>query len=70
MIIRKQPTPHRKQTKRQEAKKTNYKTILAKPDSREKFLQLERKLLKLQPHGADFFRALEEYNRLFEIYRH
>lgn len=46
-----------------------YETILAKPDSKEKFLQLERKLLKLQHHGEDFFKAKEEYKRLFDIYR-
>lgn len=46
-----------------------YDTILAMPDSREKFLKLERKLLKLQHHGSDFFRAKEEWRRLFDLYR-
>lgn len=46
-----------------------YETILNLPDSKEKFLKLERKLLKLQPHGAEFFEALKEYNRLFDLYR-
>lgn len=46
-----------------------YETILALPDSKEKFLKLENKLLKLQHHGATFFKALEEYNRLHKIYR-
>lgn len=46
-----------------------YETILAMPDSKEKFLMLERKLLKLQHHGADFYKALEEWRRLFEVYR-
>lgn len=46
-----------------------YETILAMPDSKEKFLKLERKLLKLQHHGVDFFKAKEEWRRLFEIYR-
>ena len=46
-----------------------YETILAMPDSKEKFLKLERKLLKLQNHGATFFKALDEYNRLHKIYR-
>lgn len=45
-----------------------YSTILAKPDSKEKFQQLERKLLKLQWHGDEFFEALEEWHRLWEIY--
>ena len=46
-----------------------YETLLALPDSKEKFNKLENKLLKLQHHGNDFFRALAEYNRLFKIYR-
>jgi hypothetical protein len=46
-----------------------YETIMAMPDSREKFLKLERKLLKLQHHGAEFFRAKEEWRRLYEVYR-
>lgn len=46
-----------------------YETILALPDSKEKFLKLERKLLKLQQHGPLFFKALDEYKRLFKIYR-
>lgn len=46
-----------------------YETILAMPDSKEKFLKLERKLLGLQHHGAEFFKAKEEWRRLFEIYR-
>lgn len=47
----------------------SYKTIMALPDSKEKFLALERKLLALQYHGADFFKAQEEWLRLFHIYR-
>lgn len=46
-----------------------YETILALPDSKEKFLKLERKLLSLQHHGSQFFEALAEYNRLFSKYR-
>ena len=46
-----------------------YDTILAMPDSKEKFLKLERKLLKLQLHGKEFVKASEEYGRLFKIYR-
>lgn len=46
-----------------------YETILAMPDSKEKFNRLENKLLKLQHHGEMFYKALEEYNRLFKIYR-
>lgn len=46
-----------------------YETILAMPDSKEKLLKLERKLLRLQHHGADFFKAKEEWRRLFNIYR-
>lgn len=45
-----------------------YETILNMPDSKEKFLKLERKLLKLQHHGTMFFKALDEYKRLHEIY--
>ena len=47
----------------------SYEKLLALPDSPEKFLLLEKKLLKLQHHGADFFRALEEYKRMFPKYR-
>ena len=46
-----------------------YETILSMPDSKEKFLKLEKKLLQLQHHGSDFFKAKEEYHRLFNIYR-
>lgn len=46
-----------------------YETILAMPDSKEKFLKLERKLLRLQHHGDDFFRAKEEWRRLYDLYR-
>ncbi len=46
-----------------------YETILSMPDSKEKFLKLEKKLLQLQYHGNDFFKAKEEYHRLFNIYR-
>lgn len=46
-----------------------YSTILAMPDSREKFYKLERKLLQLQPHGTEFFKAKDEWRRLFAIYR-
>lgn len=46
-----------------------YETILALPDSKEKLLKLERKLLSLQHHGKSFFEALDEYNRLFSKYR-
>lgn len=47
----------------------SYKTLMALPDSKEKFLALERKLLALQYHGADFFKAQKEWLRLFHIYR-
>lgn len=47
----------------------SYKTLIALPDSKEKFLTLERKLLKLQHHGNDFFEAKKEWRRLFDIYR-
>jgi len=46
-----------------------YETILNMPDSKEKFKKLELKLMSLQHHGATFFKALDEYNRLFKIYR-
>lgn len=46
-----------------------YSTILAMPDSKEKFLRLEKKLLQLQPHGIEFLNAKEEWRRLFNIYR-
>lgn len=47
----------------------SYRTLLSLPDSREKFLAIEKKLLRLQVHGAEFFRAQEEWMRLFKIYR-
>lgn len=34
-----------------------YEIILKMPDSKEKFLKLERKLLKLQFHGEMFYKA-------------
>ena len=46
-----------------------YATILALPDSKAKFLVLERKLLKLQPHGTEFEKAVAEWRRMFAIYR-
>ena len=46
-----------------------YETILAMTDSKRKFLLLENKLLKLQHHGEMFFKAKDEYQRLFKIYR-
>lgn len=46
-----------------------YETILKMPDSKEKFLKLERKLMELQHHGDDFLKAKQEYLRLFDIYR-
>lgn len=46
-----------------------YSTIIAMKDSEEKFNKLENKLLKPQHHGKDFFEAMEEYSRLFKIYR-
>ena len=46
-----------------------YETILAMPDSKEKFNKLENKLLKLQHHGEIYFKALDEYNRLHKLYR-
>lgn len=46
-----------------------YSTILAMPDSKEKFLKLEKKLLKLQYHGNEFFEAKKEWSRLFNKYR-
>lgn len=47
----------------------SYNTLIGLPDSREKLLALERKLLKLQHHGSEFFRAQDEWRRLFNIYR-
>lgn len=47
----------------------SYSTLINLPDSKEKFDALERKLLKLQYHGAEFFRAQDEWMRLFGIYR-
>lgn len=47
----------------------SYKTLVGLPDSKEKFLTLERKLLKLQHHGVEFFEAKEEWKRLYDIYR-
>ena len=47
----------------------SYDTLINLPDSKEKFLALERKLLKLQYHGAEFYRASDEWMRLFRIYR-
>lgn len=47
-----------------------YETILAMPDSMEKYAKLTGKLLKLQPHGPLFCKALEEQQRLFKIYGH
>ena len=46
-----------------------YETLMKLPDSKEKFLALERKLLKLQFHGNEFFEAQKEWRRLFDIYR-
>lgn len=46
-----------------------YSTIMAMPDSLEKFLKLEKKLLKLQHHGKDFQEGMKEYDRLFKLYR-
>ena len=46
-----------------------YETILKMPDSKEKFLKLERKLMEIQNHGNDFLKAKAEYFRLFDIYR-
>ena len=46
-----------------------YETIMAMPDSREKLEKLEKKLLKLQFHGNDFFDAQKEWRRLWEIYK-
>ena len=48
--------------------KMKYETILAMPDSYEKYQKLERKLLKLQVHGALFFEAQKEWRRLYAIY--
>ena len=44
-------------------------TILAMPDSKQKFLKLERALLKIQWHGDTFFKAKDEWSRLWNIYR-
>jgi hypothetical protein len=49
--------------------KMSYETLLDLPDSKEKFLALEYKLLKLQFHGNTFFKASEECKRLGKIYR-
>ena len=46
-----------------------YETILAMKDSKEKMIKLERKLLKLQPHGELFFRAKDEWKRLRALYK-
>ena len=46
-----------------------YSTIITMPDSKQKFLKLEKKLLQIRHHGDDFFIALNEYNRLFNVYR-
>lgn len=46
-----------------------YESILSMPDSKEKFLKLECKLLQIQMKGALFFAAKEEWSRLFKIYR-
>lgn len=45
-----------------------YETILAMPDSYEKYQKLERKLLKLQFHDEMFFKAKDEWSRLWKIY--
>lgn len=45
-----------------------YETILAMPDSYEKYQKLERKLLKLQVHGALFFEVQKEWRRLYTFY--
>lgn len=47
----------------------SYKTLIALPDSKEKFLALERKLMKLQHHDFDFYKAKKEWRRLYDIYR-
>lgn len=47
-----------------------YSTILAMPDSYEKFNKLENKLLKLQiTGGPEWCRANEEWKRLFKKYQ-
>ena len=46
-----------------------YSTIMAMPDSLEKFLKLEKKLLKPQHHGKDFQEGMKEYSKLFKLYR-
>lgn len=46
----------------------SYKTLIALPDSVEKFYALGRKLMALQHHGQDFFKAKDEYFRLYKIY--
>lgn len=42
----------------------SYERLIEMPDSKEKFLVLEKKLLQLQHHGADFFKAKDEWKRL------
>ena len=54
---------------RKPSARMSYDTLINLPDSKEKFLALERKLLKLQYHGAEFYRASDEWMRLFRIYR-
>lgn len=44
-------------------------TILKMEDSRRKFLLLEKNLLKIQWHGGIWWEALEEWKRLYQIYR-
>lgn len=45
-----------------------YETIIAMPDSLEKYKKLGNKLMQLQPHGPLFEKALKEYKRLYKIY--
>ena len=45
-----------------------YKQIFAMPDGERKLAKLEIKLLSLQHHGADFFKGLEEFRRLYDLY--
>ena len=48
---------------------TKLNKILAMPDSTLKLSKIENWCLQLMPHGSLFEKGLQEYHRLFEIYR-
>lgn len=65
-------TPVKEEAKATERKphlNMSYSTLISLPDSEAKFLTLERKLMKLQPHGSAFEEGQKEWRRLFETYR-